>query len=202
MGRVNDQLRFGATRRGRRAGGSMKAHAGNRRRRASTGAVGLVALMLGGCATGSTTAPAAPSDPPTAASVVPTPAAPTRVAPTSPPEAILATLDVGGKGWAMTKAGDALWIQVDPVVDAIVRVDVTTGTTLSTAPGAHKVKAGAAGLWALGLDCGVGWRGRIRTFSSPDPESGALPLGHSPVVGPISRSRAGSSTSDRTPRAV
>lgn len=36
--------------------------------------------------------------------------------------------------------------------------------------------------------------------ASPDPESGALPLGHSPVVGRLSSSRTVLSTSDRTHR--
>jgi hypothetical protein len=146
-------------------------HASNRRPSAWTGLIGLVALMFGGCAAGSPTPPAASADALTAAPTVATPAAPTVAASSSSPEAILQVFDVGGKGWGMTTTGDALWIQVDPPVDSIVRVDATTGSTLATAPGGHKPKAGAAGLWVLGPD----WLVRL------DPASGAeilrVPLG-------------------------
>ena len=147
-------------------------HAGDRPRPGSTAAACLTALMtLGGCATASTTASVVPTDPPTSATVGPTAVAPTGVAQTSPPEAILSAFDIGGHGWAMTKAGDALWIQVDPPVDAIVRVDITTGSTLAVAPEGRRVKAGAAGLWVIGGD----WLVRL------DPASGAeilrVPIG-------------------------
>lgn len=149
----------------------MKAHGATRRPSAPTAVVGLLALSLGACAPGSPTASADRSHSPTAASMGPTGAAPATASPTSPPEAILATLEVGGNGWAMAKLGDALWIQVDPPVDAIVRVDTTTGATLAAAPEGHKVKAGAAGLWVVG----GGWLGRF------DPASGSeivrLPIG-------------------------
>lgn len=140
----------------------------------SLGVIGLVALMVGGCGTAAMPGLSAG---PTATFAPSTPAATTRPSPTSRPEAILATFDVGGDGWSMTKAGGALWIQVDPMVNAIVRVDTTTGETLATARGGHKVKAGDEGLWVLG----GGWVARL------DPATGAenlrLPLGGAFALG-------------------
>jgi hypothetical protein len=71
---------------------------------------------------------------------------------TPPPAAIVGEFGVGGAGWAMTKAGNALWIQVDPPVDAIVRIDVETGTTSPAVPGGWQAKSGTEGLWTFGPD--------------------------------------------------
>jgi streptogramin lyase len=60
--------------------------------------------------------------------------------------------DAGGDGWAMTKAGGALWIQVDPPVDAIVRIDIKTGVAVPAIPGGVKVKFGKEGLWVACCD--------------------------------------------------
>jgi streptogramin lyase len=49
----------------------------------------------------------------------------------------------------MTKAGGALWIQVDPPVDAIVRIDVETGDAEPAVPGGHFPKSGKEGLWVV-----------------------------------------------------
>ncbi len=72
--------------------------------------------------------------------------------PTPAPVSIIGEFDAGGAGWAMTNAGNALWIQVDPPVDAIVRIDVATGSTAPAVPGGHKPKAGEEGLWVVGGD--------------------------------------------------
>jgi hypothetical protein len=77
--------------------------------------------------------------------------------PAAPPSAIVAEFDAGGAGWAMTKAGDALWIQVDPPVDAIVRIDVATGSTAPAVPAGWKAKFGPEGLWVVCCD----WLARI-----------------------------------------
>lgn len=141
-------------------------HVGTRPRAALPAAIGVVALLLASCVTGATTAPAPPSGPPLTASMVPTSATPTEAGPTRAPEAILGAFDVGGKGWSMTKAGDALWIQVDPPIDAIVRVDATTGATMTVAPAGRKAKSGPEGLWV-----------QTATFLARlDPESGAETL--------------------------
>jgi DNA-binding beta-propeller fold protein YncE len=68
------------------------------------------------------------------------------------PAAIVGEFDAGGDGWGMAKAGGALWIQVDPPVDAIVRIDVETGATLPAVPGGTKAKSGNEGLWVACCD--------------------------------------------------
>jgi streptogramin lyase len=52
----------------------------------------------------------------------------------------------------MTKVGDALFIQVDPPVDAIVRVDTETGAATPFVKGGWKVVSGPEGLWVLCCD--------------------------------------------------
>jgi streptogramin lyase len=95
----------------------------------------------------------------------------TPTTPTAPPSAIVAEFDAGGAGWAMTKAGDALWIQVDPPVDAIVRIDVASGSTTPAVPAGWKAKFGPEGLWVVCCD----WLARI------DPATGEetlrIPMG-------------------------
>jgi DNA-binding beta-propeller fold protein YncE len=84
---------------------------------------------------------------------------------------IVDVLDVGGSGWAMTKSGGALWIQVDPPVDAIVRLDLETQSATPAVRAGHKPESGPEGLWVLG----GGWLARI------DPASGEedlrIPMG-------------------------
>ena len=65
---------------------------------------------------------------------------------------IVGEFDAGGDGWAMTKAGGALWIQVDPPVDAIVRIDVATGVAVPAIPGGIEAKFGKEGLWVACCD--------------------------------------------------
>jgi len=52
----------------------------------------------------------------------------------------------------MTKAGGALWIQVDPPVDAIVRIDAESGVALPIIAGGTKAKSGDEGLWVACCD--------------------------------------------------
>ena len=72
--------------------------------------------------------------------------------PTPRPVAIVGELDAGGDGWAMTKAGGALWIQVDPPVDAIVRIDVVTGVATPAVAGGIEARSGPEGLWVACCD--------------------------------------------------
>ena len=51
----------------------------------------------------------------------------------------------------------ALWIQVDPPVDAIVRLDVVSGQARPAVPGGHSVESGPEGLWVVGED----WLARV-----------------------------------------
>jgi hypothetical protein len=95
----------------------------------------------------------------------------------APPPAIVGEFDAGGAGWAMTKAGGALWIQVDPPVDAIVRIDVATGSATSAVVAGHGPKSGDEGLWVVGAD----WLARIDPATGEEmlrvPMGGALALG-------------------------
>jgi hypothetical protein len=99
------------------------------------GLAGLMLVALSGCA--SSSASGAPSGSPFAQATA------------TGPVAIVGELDVGGDGWAMTKAGGALWIQVDPPVDAIVRVDVATGAAMPVISGGIDAKSGPEGLWVV-----------------------------------------------------
>lgn len=80
----------------------------------------------------------------------------------TPRTAVIGTFNAGGAGWAMAKAGNYLWIQVDPPVDAMVRINVATGAAEPMIPGGAKARSGRDGLWVACCD-GVA---RI------DPESG------------------------------
>jgi hypothetical protein len=68
------------------------------------------------------------------------------------PSAVVDVLNASGAGWAMALAGGALWIQVDPPVDAIVRIDLDTGTTEAVAPKGRTARAGSGGLWVACCD--------------------------------------------------
>ena len=91
--------------------------------------------------------------------------------------AVIGEFDVGGAGWAMAKDGGALWVQVDPPVDAIVRIDVATGFTIPAVPGGWKAKAGPEGLWVVCCD----WLVRVDPATGSEmlrvPMGGAFALG-------------------------
>jgi YVTN family beta-propeller protein len=76
----------------------------------------------------------------------------------------------------MAKAGGALWIQVDPPVDAIVRIDVATGLATPAVPLGHKARSGSEGLWVVGGD----WLARVEPTTSKEllrvPMGGAFAL--------------------------
>ena len=138
----------------------------------------IAAMLLGGCATTGQISPAGSAIATIAApTTAATRAATTRPPPTAAPAAILGSFDVGGDGWSMALAGGALWIQVDPMVNAIVRVDTATGSTLPTARSGRRVKFGPEGLWVVGPD----WVARL------DPATGSevqrLPIGGAFAIG-------------------
>ena len=135
-------------------------------------AVGLTAIVVAACAAtvpGASTSEFATAKPAATAQGTAKPVP--KPTPTPPPAAIIGEFDAGGDGWGMTKAGGALWIQVDPPVDAIVRIDVTSGSTVSAIPLGWKAKSGAEGLWVVCCD----WLARV------DPVTGMetlrLPMG-------------------------
>ena len=125
-------------------------------RRAAAIALGiaLVVVTVGACATSipgaaGSASPEASGEPSSAApTVTPRVTATPRPRPT-PPAAIVDELDAGGAGWGMTKAGGALWIQVDPPVDAIVRIDVESGAAERAVHGGHYPESGDEGLWVV-----------------------------------------------------
>jgi hypothetical protein len=85
-----------------------------------------------------------------------------------PPEPIptvtaaFVTLDAGGAGWGMAATPEHLWIQVDPPVDAIVRIDKVSGFAEPLVPGGWRVRTGEEGLWVSCCD----WSSKI------DPQTG------------------------------
>jgi hypothetical protein len=130
----------------------------------------IACTMLGACASVATTPAATPA---------PTSVAPSRMVEASSapsPGAILGEFDAGGDGWAMTKAGGALWIQVDPPIDAIVRIDLATGATISAVPLGQKPKSGPEGLWIMCCD----WIVRVDPLTGKEllriPSGGAFAL--------------------------
>ena len=103
-----------------------------------------------------------------------------RATPT-PTAAIIGELDAGGAGWAMTKAGGALWIQVDPPVDAIVRIDTRTGARKPAVPLGWKAKSGEEGLWVVCCD----WLAKVDPATGDEllriPMGGAMALAEGAV---------------------
>ena len=137
-----------------------------RRRVATLGLTCLATALIGACTTASVGG--APQAPAREAAAAPTkqPTAKPTSTPRPTPAGILGSIDAGGAGWSLAMAGGALWIQVDPPVDAIVRIDLANGTATPAVPLGHKVKFGTEGLWVLG----GGWLARV------DPVSGAETL--------------------------
>jgi len=123
-----------------------------------TGRVAMVMLvaLLAGCSTGAVSPRPSATEPSVApvASTAPTATAVPSVTdtprPTATPAAVLREIDVRDAGWAMTLAGGALWVQVDPPTDAIVRIDVASGAVVPAIARGHRARAGAEGLWAVG----------------------------------------------------
>jgi hypothetical protein len=52
----------------------------------------------------------------------------------------------------MAATEDHLWVQVDPPVDSVVRVDKRTGEAVPMVPEGHRPEVGPDGLWVLGAD--------------------------------------------------
>lgn len=102
----------------------------------------LTMLLLAGCA-------GTPDDGPAAGR---TPSASVATTSATAPNAVLATFDVGGDGWAMAATMDHLWIQVDEPVDSIVRVDKQTGEATPMVATGHRPEVGPSGLWVIGGD--------------------------------------------------
>jgi hypothetical protein len=116
-------------------------------------AVWLLTVVLAACAVavpGSTESVPASAIPMATARETAKPAV--KSTPTSPPVAIIGEFDAGGAGWGMTKVGTALWIQVDPPVDAIVRIDAESGVAEPVVSGAIKTRSGAEGVWVACCD--------------------------------------------------
>lgn len=101
-------------------------------------AISVVTLLAAACSGTPGTVPVGDRPPASAAASTPSPSA---------KSAVLATFDVGGDGWAMAATEDHLWIQVDPPVDAIVRVDKRTGEATPMVPRGWRAEVGPGGLW-------------------------------------------------------
>ncbi len=154
---------------------------GVRRRIAALGLACVTSGLTGACTTG-TLGGAVPSTPGATPGPTTQPtASPSVRTPMPTPAGLLGSLDAGGAGWSLAVTGGALWIQVDPPVDAIVRIDIATGTTAPAVPRGHKVKAGSEGLWIVG----GGWLARVDPVSAKEtlriPMGGMFALGDGAV---------------------
>ena len=150
---------------------------GVRRRIAALGLACVTSGLTGACTTGTLGgAPPSNASASTAAPTIQPTASPRLRTPMPTPAGLLGSLDAGGAGWSLAVTGGALWIQVDPPVDAIVRIDIATGTTTPAVPRGHKVKAGSEGLWIVG----GGWLARVDPASAREtlrvPMGGAFAL--------------------------
>ncbi len=121
---------------------------GKRRRLAALGLACSIAGVLSACSTAPGVAPSGETSGSPTSQVTPSRV----VAATAAPAAIVGEFDVGGDGWAMAKTEGALWVQVDPPVDAIVRFDIATGSSQPAVPLGWRVKAGSEGLWVVCCD--------------------------------------------------
>jgi streptogramin lyase len=112
-----------------------------------------IILVAAACAaaTPGATGSVSPSPPPSPAALE-TSMPKVKPTPKPRPVAIVGELDAGGAGWAMTKIGGALWIQVDPPVDAIVRIDVASEVAAPAVAGGIDAKSGPEGLWVVCCD--------------------------------------------------
>jgi hypothetical protein len=129
----------------------------------------IACMVVAACATG--TAPPASKGTEASPAGGPTTTPVPSTTPTPPPAAIVGAFDAGGDGWAMTKAGGSLWIQVDAPVDAIVRVDVVTGSATPAVPLGWKPKSGPEGLWVVCCD----WLARVDATTGQ--ETKRIPMG-------------------------
>lgn len=97
-------------------------------------------------------------------------AAPGDVSTTASPAAVATSspspveFDAGGAGWAMAATPDALWVQVDPPVDSIVRIDKGSGEAVPMVPGGWRVRSGEEGLWVTCCD----WLAKIDTATGEE----------------------------------
>jgi hypothetical protein len=147
-------------------------------------ALGLVCLTTGVTSACTTAAPApggatgsAPGSATPVATAHETSSPLVKPTPTAQPGAIIGEFDVGGAGYAMTRAGGAVWIQVDSPVDAIVRIDIATGSSKPAVPLGWKAKSGSEGIWVVCCD----WLVRVDPATGQEtlriPMGGALALG-------------------------
>ena len=118
--------------------------------------------LLAGCS-GQTVGPSPSAGPQPTVLVTPSAVA---IEPTPPPPqaaAIVRAVYAGGDGWSTTIAGGAVWVQVDPPVDAIVRIDLATGVSTPAVPLGWRVKSSADAIWVTCCD----WSAKI------DPATGS-----------------------------
>ena len=123
---------------------------GAKRRIGALGLSCLVSGLIGACTTAAVGGAPQSSAPMATTEPAQQPTATPRRTPRATPAGILGSIDAGGAGWSLALADGALWIQVDPPVDAIVRIDIATGSKEPVVPLGHKVRFGREGLWVVG----------------------------------------------------
>ena len=97
------------------------------------------------------------------------------------PSPILAEYDVTGDGWSMAMTPEHLWVQVDPPVDSVVRVDKATGEVEPMVATGRFAASGPEGLWVVSGD----WLVKIDPTSGDElvrvPSGGALDVAEGSV---------------------
>jgi YVTN family beta-propeller protein len=80
------------------------------------------------------------------------------------PPAVTAAIETEGDVWELTAAGDAVWVGVDPPVDALERIDTQTG----------KVTASIDHAWMSAFDGQDLWVSLPKSLARVDPQSGEI----------------------------
>lgn len=94
----------------------------------------VVALTVGAGACGDSSPTATPSSPQTAST-----------APTTDPPSV----ELGGAAWSTVYGFGGAWIQVDPPVDQVVKVDAASGTVTVTIDGGRGAAIGEDAVWVV-----------------------------------------------------
>ena len=66
--------------------------------------------------------------------------------------AVIATIDVKGASWGIAAHDQAVWVQVDPPVDAMVRIDTRTAAVTARVAHGRNAASGEAALWIAAGD--------------------------------------------------
>ena len=111
------------------------------RRIAALGLSFVVSGSIGACTTAAGDGAPLSFTPVATSGMTQQPTAKPRSTPHPTPVGLLGSVGAGGAGWSLAVAGGSLWVQVDPPIDAIVRIDIETGSSEPAVPLGHKVES-------------------------------------------------------------